>query len=211
MGKTMLQKQTTNPARPLPGLFLHVLALVFAAGFITTSSSVSAQDSMSSALSGFSSNSDEPISIEADTLEVREKESTATFTGNVVVKQGDVTIQTSALRVYYAGEGQGMASDQRIRRMETLGEVWVTSADQRARGDKAIFEAEQETIILDGNVVLTQGTNILRGTKMVVDLAAGTSRVFSASNGQGGSGRVQGLFQPNQVREAGADAAAPQE
>lgn len=207
----MTHERTVEEAKARRRLFVPLAVIGFLAATFVTFSYAFAQDSMSSALSGFSSNSDEPISIEADTLEVREKESTATFKGNVVVKQGDVTIQTSALRVFYVGEGQGAASDQRIRRMETLGEVVVTSADQRARGDKAIFEAEEETITLDGNVVLTQGTNILRGTKLVVDLAAGTSRVFSGGDGQSGSGRVQGLFQPNQAREAGAPVTAPQE
>jgi lipopolysaccharide export system protein LptA len=40
-----------------------------------------------------------------------------------------------------------------------------------------------------GGVVLTQGKNVLRGDRLVVDMTTGTSRVESDS------GRVQGLFQ----------------
>jgi lipopolysaccharide export system protein LptA len=42
---------------------------------------------------------------------------------------------------------------------------------------------------MQGGVVLTQGQNILRGDRLVVDMTTGVSRVESDS------GRVQGLFQ----------------
>ncbi len=40
-----------------------------------------------------------------------------------------------------------------------------------------------------GGVVLTQGKNVLRGDRLMVDMTTGVSRVESDS------GRVQGLFQ----------------
>jgi len=40
---------------------------------------------------------------------------------------------------------------------------------------------------------MTQGQNVLRGEKLVVDLTSGVSRVES---NKGSQGRVQGLFQP---------------
>jgi lipopolysaccharide export system protein LptA len=41
---------------------------------------------------------------------------------------------------------------------------------------------------------LTQGQNVLRGSKLVVDMTTGYSRVES---GTGNNGRVQGLFVPS--------------
>ena len=49
------------------------------------------------------------------------------------------------------------------------------------------------TVTLTGNVVMTQGQNVLRGERLMVDLTSGVSRVESGKNGQG---RVQGLFLP---------------
>ena len=64
------------------------------------------------------------------------------------------------------------------------------------------------TVTLSGNVVLTQGPNVLRGERLIVDLNSGVSRIEA---GKGGSGRVQGLFVPGseksgQGRDAKQDA-----
>jgi lipopolysaccharide export system protein LptA len=70
----------------------------------------------------------------------------------------------------------------------------VTQKDQTATGDLGVFDMKANTVTLTGNpVVMTQGQNVLRGEKLVVDLTSGVSRVES---NKGGQGRVQGLFQP---------------
>jgi lipopolysaccharide export system protein LptA len=72
--------------------------------------------------------------------------------------------------------------------------VVVTQKDQTATGELGIFDMKSNTVTLTGNpVVMTQGQNVLRGDRLVVDLTSGVSRVESGKNGQG---RVQGLFQP---------------
>ena len=53
------------------------------------------------ALQGFSKNKDEPVQIEAASLEVRDKDKVATFNGNVKVVQGDTTMRCKSLVVFY--------------------------------------------------------------------------------------------------------------
>ncbi len=68
------------------------------------------------ALQGFSKNRDEPVQIEAASLEVRDKDKVATFSGNVHVIQGDTNLRSKTLVVYYeednpkAGAHQGGAA-----------------------------------------------------------------------------------------------------
>ena len=50
---------------------------------------------------GFSQNRDQPVHIEAATLEVRDKDKTATFSGNVRVTQGDTGLRCKLLPVFY--------------------------------------------------------------------------------------------------------------
>ena len=71
---------------------------------------------------------------------------------------------------------------------------------QTATGDLGLFDMETNTVTLTGNVVMTQGQNVLRGDKLVVDLTNGVSRVESGKNGQG---RVQGLFLPGNAPRIG--------
>lgn len=159
------------------------------------------------ALQGFSQNRDQPVHIEAATLEVRDKQKEATFSGDVRVKQGDTGLRCKSLVVFYEQGGEssekskslqaatpGPGGEQRIKRLEARGGVVVTQKDQTATGDLGIFDMKTNTVTLTGNpVVMTQGQNVLRGEKLVVDLTSGISRVES---NKGGQGRVQGLFQP---------------
>ena len=154
------------------------------------------------AMPSLSLDSDEPVNIEADRLEVFDDRKVAVFSGNVVVQQADMTMRTPSLEVRYDGaeDPNGAGS---ISRIDARGGVEIISEDQTARGDSAVFEVPEQIVTLIGNVILSQG-DILRGSKLVVDLANNTSRLITS--GEGGRQRVQGLFIPGQVqRDAAAE------
>jgi lipopolysaccharide export system protein LptA len=161
------------------------------------------------ALQGFSQNRDQPVHIEAATLEVRDKDKMATFSGDVRVQQGDTGMRCKTLAVFYEQDGAddkggkpmaaatpGPGGSQKIKRLEARGGVVVTQKAQTARGDIGIFDMKANTVTLTGNVVMAHGKNILRGDRLVVDLTTGVSRVESRKNG---TGRVEGLFVPGSV------------
>jgi lipopolysaccharide export system protein LptA len=157
------------------------------------------------ALQGFSQNRDEPVKIRAASLEVREKDKMATFTGDVYVLQGDTELRCKTLVVFYEEETTpqpsqqanaarpvkaaepGPGGDRQIRRIEAKGNVVVVQKDQNAAGDAATFNMRENTVTLVGNVVVTRGADVLRGQRLVVDLTSGVSRMDQ--------GRVEGLFQ----------------
>jgi lipopolysaccharide export system protein LptA len=176
------------------------------------------------AMQGFSQNRDQPIQIEAASLEMRDKKKEATFTGNVKVVQGDTTMTSKVLVVFYESSNQnaapapaanakaavksapapapsapmqsatpGPGGASSIKRLEAKGNVVVTQKDQVVTGDTAVFDTKTNLITMLGGggsgVVLTQGKNVLRGDRLLVDMTTGVSRVESDS------GRVQGLFQ----------------
>ena len=186
---------------------LPLIAALLAA-LLAATVAVSAQPSKGppNALQGFSQNHDQPVHIEAATLEVRDKDKVATFSGNVHVTQGDTGMRCKSLVVYYeqneadadktksvALANPGPGGQQRIKRLEARGGVVVTQKEQTATGDLGLFDMQTNTVTLTGNVVMTQGQNVLRGDRLVVDLTSGVSRIES---GKGGQGRVQGLFLP---------------
>ena len=199
------------------------LTLLIAATLGLFSASLHAQTAPQgppNALQGFSQNRDQPVHIEAATLEVRDKQKQATFSGDVRVKQGDTGLRCKSLVVFYEQDGEaadqsktlqaaspGPGGEQRIKRLEARGGVVVTQKEQTATGDLGIFDMKSNTVTLTGNpVVMTQGQNILRGEKLVVDLTSGTSRVES---NKGSQGRVQGLFLPgsNGLEKPGSNGA----
>jgi lipopolysaccharide export system protein LptA len=174
---------------------LATLAILMAAGVATAQNT-----GVPNALQGFSQNKDQPVHIEAATLEVRDKDKRATFSGNVVVKQGDTTLRSKTLDVFYDQEDAkggmkaaqpGPGGKQSIRRLEAKGGVVVTQKDQTATGQTGIFDMKSNTITMTGGVVITQGQNVLRGERLIVDVATGHARV------EAGQGRpVSGMFSP---------------
>jgi len=152
------------------------------------------------ALQGFSQNRDEPVRINAATLEVRDKDKVATFSGDVQVVQGDTTLRCASLVVYYEDDAAkgGMPSatpgpngQQRIRLLEAKGGVTVIQKDQTATASTGMFNMRENTVTLSGNVVMQKGEDVLRGERLVVDLTTGVSRVEA---GRGGTGRVDAVF-----------------
>ncbi len=173
----------------------------------------SAGSSVPNAMQGFSQNHDQPIQIEAATLEMRDRKKEATFSGNVKVVQGDTTMTSRTLVVFYdsatapgaapaaanpkapvksappiqsATPGPGGSSS--IRKLEARGRVVVTQKDQVVTGETAVFDTKTNLITMLGGVVLTQCKNVLRGDRLLVDMTTGVSRVES------NDGKVQALF-----------------
>jgi hypothetical protein len=66
-----------------------VTAVVAATGVCASDATAQKNPGPPNALRGFSQNRDEPVKIRAASLEVREKDKMATFTGDVYVLQGD--------------------------------------------------------------------------------------------------------------------------
>jgi lipopolysaccharide export system protein LptA len=159
-------------------------------------------------------NSDQPIQIDAATLEVRDKEKMATFAGEVQVVQGDTTIKCQKLVVYYGPEpgsaaaashakkqqqpqpppsqapqqvGGLPARQQDIRRIEALGGVTVISKDQTASGDRGVYDLKTKTITLVHHVTVAQGKNVLHGERVVVDTVTGNAHIDANVEAENGS------------------------
>ncbi|WP_246164102.1 LptA/OstA family protein [Blastochloris sulfoviridis] len=102
-----------------------------------------------------------------------------------------------------AKAGAESVAPRQIKRLEATGGVIVSTQEQTATGDTGLFEMATNTVTLSGNVVLTQGPNVLRGERLIVDLNSGVSRIEA---GKGGTGRVQGLFVPGSEKSGKPDA-----
>jgi lipopolysaccharide export system protein LptA len=210
----MVSACSTRFRRIASGIGAAAMAFAMVSGHAGAQSAVTG---VPNAMQGFSQNRDQPIQIESATLEMRDKKKEATFAGNVKVVQGDTTMTSKTLVVFYesspaaatpapnsapvpnskstaksapiqsATPGPGGSSS--IKRLEAKGNVIVTQKDQVVTGDTAVFDTKTNLVTMLGGVVLTQGKNVLRGDRLLVDMTTGVSRVESDS------GRVQGLFQ----------------
>ncbi|MBX3577639.1 MAG: LPS ABC transporter substrate-binding protein LptA [Rhizobiaceae bacterium] len=153
-------------------------------------------------LTGLKLSGKDPIQIESDRLEVRDAEKVAVFSGNVTVVQGDTLMKAGQMTVYYAGEGGSATTGSAdIERLEIDHKIYVKSGTQEATGDKGIFDMKSEILTLTGErVVLTEGSNILVGCRLTVDMSTGEAQVQGCANGgSAGSGRVIMSITPGSV------------
>ena len=175
-----------------------IFGLLIAFSFLIAVSAAGAQ-SFGKAFEGMGDN-DQPIQIEADRLEITDNQNIALLTGNVNVTQGNTLLKASRIKVFYLSEGQRSRSSSGIKQIEAAGKVAIRSQGNRATADTAIVDMVKQFITLSGNVVVSQGNNILKGCRMTVNLKNNVANVkpcqTSNSQGQKSNGRVKILLTP---------------
>lgn len=101
--------------------------------------------------------------------------------------RAEVTQGTNRLR---ADAIQGFTSDGNLSRVEARGNVYFVTPDQSMRGDRAVYNLSDGTVVVTGDVILTQGQNVLTGGRLVYNVRTETARIESAGT------RVRGVFYP---------------
>jgi lipopolysaccharide export system protein LptA len=156
----------------------YVLILVAA---LLPAAHTSAQET-ALAFEGLKAGAGEPVEITADQLQVTQQESTAEFTGNVLVIQGGLRLSSDTLTVEYV-EGD----KTRIDRLIAEGNVLLSTPAEAAQGTRAVYVLTSQELEMTGDVVLTQGGNVMSGERLLVNIAEGTGRM---------DGRVRTILQP---------------
>jgi lipopolysaccharide export system protein LptA len=157
------------------------------------------QEQPVSALKGHNSNA--PVDVTADRIEVQDRSDRAIFAGNVHVTQAELTLETPRLTVAYSG-GQGGGTNVQIRRLDAAGGVVVKSPSETARGDFGIYDLDRKLITLIGNVELNRQNDHVSGARLVIDLDSGRAVIDGGPPGVNSSGgRVTGHFTVPQQRQ----------
>ncbi|RJL06317.1 lipopolysaccharide transport periplasmic protein LptA [Paracoccus siganidrum] len=134
------------------------------------------------AFGGMRADTSAPVEVSADNLSVDQSDGSAVFSGNVVIGQGEMRLAAERVTVIYAEGGQ-----DRIKALKAEGAVTLVSGTDAAEAAEADYDVESGIVVLSGDVVLTQGRNVLTGDRMRVDIGAGTAQV---------EGRVRSVLQP---------------
>ena len=147
--------------------------------------------------------SNAPINFSADHIELQDKANRGVLSGNVSVKQAEMTLNAARMTVAYTGQVVG--GNPQVSRLDAAGGVVVTRPDQSARGQYAIYDLNRRVVTMLGAVTLTQGGNTVNGGRLTINLDTGRavidgSSVASSTATPGGGavkqtgGRVTGTF-----------------
>lgn len=167
------------------------IVLALTAALATTAFAEVRQEQPVSALKGHNSNA--PVDVSADRIEVQDRADRAVFAGNVHAVQQDLTLDTPRLMVAYSGGTGG--NNVQIHRLDAAGGVVVKSPSETAKGDIGIYDLDRKLITLIGNVQLDRENNQVMGQRLVIDLDSGRAVVDGGPPGVNSSGgRVTGHF-----------------
>jgi lipopolysaccharide export system protein LptA len=165
-----------------------------AAALLVAGTAVAAAETAADLFAGFQARSNDPVQVDAESLEVFEQgdERVSVFRGRVVVTRGVTRLEAGTITLYSKLAGPSIDAFTRI---EAAGGVFVKSEDQAVSGDTAEVNMDTRTITVSGKVVLSQGGNVLTGSRLLVNLATGRARLEG--------GQVRGLFTPSSPSAVG--------
>jgi len=133
--------------------------------------------------------SDLPLEITSNQLEVFQEDQKSVFSGDVVAQQGEMTLYTDQLTVTFDNQND-------VSRVEAAGSVRIEEPLRNARGNHAVFDREADTLVLSGNAVVVQGENRISGDE--ITLFIGQNRSIVKSND---TGRVRAVILPEKKPE----------
>ena len=148
-----------------------------------------------------------PIDITADELELVDAQHLAIWRGDVEALQGRNRMRAEVLNIYFngvssSGGGSGAAPGRnwgKVQRIVAENKVFYISPSQTARGDHGVYEMASDTITITGDVIVAQGQSVVHGEKLTIDVKTGHAVMVSNARGRGASGRVRGIFYPNNI------------
>ena len=148
--------------------------------------------------------SNAPINFDAAHIELQDKANRAVLSGNVVVKQAEMTLTAPRMTVAYTG--QVVDGSPQVSRLDASGGVTVTRPDQTAKSQYGVYDLNARIVTMLGAVTLTQGGNTVHGGRLTMNMDTGRAVIDGSSVAGGasaggaggvvtqGSGRVSGTF-----------------
>src|ERR1700753_3796214 len=130
------------------------------------------------------SDSNAPITINSDAFQADLNGKTGTWTGNVVVIQGDMKLRANTVHMSTVnGKADKVFAD---------GNVVVDSPKSgTVTGEKGVYNVVPRIVVMTGNVVMKKEKNVMRATQLTVNMNTGLANVGGAvKTNVPGQGRV---------------------
>src|ERR1700753_4501656 len=108
------------------------------------------------------SDSNAPINISSDSFQADLNGKTGTWTGNVIVIQGDMKLRANTVHM--------STVNGKADKVLAEGNVVVDSPKSgTVTGEKGVYSVVPRIVVMTGNVVLKKSTSVMRGTQLTVN------------------------------------------
>lgn len=153
--------------------------------------------------------SNAPIDVSGDQLEVQAKSCLAIWRGHVEALQSTSRLRADTVNLYSrigpsrsggptaTGTAGPSSNCGQLEKMEADGSVYYATPQEVVKGDHAVYLADAKTITVTGDVVISQGNNVVVGNRLVINTDTGQATMESNAKGRGQPNRVRMVFYPN--------------
>lgn len=131
-----------------------------------------------------------PVDIDAARMDLSDDDREVIFSGSVVIRQANLTLNADRVRVTYAKDASG---NPQVQRLDALGNVRIAQDTMRASARTGYYDVNARLITLLGGVKMDRAGNQLSGERVVWNLNTRTSS-FDARTAANPGGRVTGRF-----------------
>lgn len=113
---------------------------------------------------GFNADREKPIEITSDRMRSEKGGQKIIFSGNVVGLWGDLKITSDILEIYNSEENKNETDE-----IVAIGNVIITRANKKAKGDRAVYLDKLQKIILTGSprAIAWEDQNVIEGKEMI--------------------------------------------
>ncbi len=151
----------------------------------------------------------DPTEISAQEMIFSRSENKVQFMQEVYLERTDLELWCERLTVYLAPEAEisagssqegGISAAQDFERLEAEEQVRIQMQDRTATSKRAVYEGKSDTLLLQGDVKIQEGPNLIQGESVIIYLQEERSEVSA-----GEQGRVRAVFYSEQEGEARAE------
>jgi lipopolysaccharide export system protein LptA len=130
---------------------------------------------------------DAPVHIISDRLEAYQQQQKVIFIGNVVAKQGELTIRGDRMTIFYLEEKNPRPNEEglagKVDRIEVDGGVHISQKKIVATGEHVVYFSEENKIVLTGKPRVERGKDSIQGEKITLFLDTEKSVVEGGPSG----------------------------
>jgi len=144
-------------------------------------------------VSALSSDRQQPIQVEADSLEVREMEKISIYSGNVHLKQGSLEISSEQLTLFF-NDNKEITMMKLTGSPATFRQLDDLQQEIHGEGEQIEYNQSESTLILLDNARVTHVGDTIESNKIQIDTITGGMK----AGGTNSEDRVRMLIQPTQ-------------
>lgn len=135
---------------------------------------------------------DQPVEIEADSVDINESEGTSVYKGKVVINQGSMQLKADTVTVYYEDRKPyklvAVGKPVRFKQLPDKAKEYVTG-----KGNRLVYRINSEELTLTDDAELHQGKDSFKSDRIVYDRVNARLKAGAVAKG---SERVRVSIQP---------------